>query len=202
MAPKVTEEYKEERRSFILEGALQCFAEKGYQNTTIDDIGRHLGISKGAIYTYFTSKEEIYVQLMQERMDRMITISKGQFSAIPDASGKLHLLFGRFLGQPLQDLRKLLSFSLEFELYSSRQEELKKYMAQHSEIARTFLSDIIAEGKKSGEFRSDVDEGKAADLFWALRDGLALHFLAGGEEADYQDRLRQMEEMIFRYLKD
>jgi len=58
--PKVVPEYKEEAKSRILDVANKVFAEKGYHEATMDDIAKRLGVSKGAIYLYFSSKEDLF----------------------------------------------------------------------------------------------------------------------------------------------
>jgi AcrR family transcriptional regulator len=202
MPPKVTEAYKEEKRAAILEGAMRCFEKKGYQATTIEDIVRYLGSSKGAIYTYFSSKEEIFIQLMQERTKRSMNDLKRQFDDIPDASGKIRLILRRFREASLEMSRLYGKVHYEFWLYSSRQENLKKLMVRRFDEAMQFLAEIVTEGKQKGEFREDVDERIAASLFWALRDGVGLHFAVTGEEAAHQAVWAAAEEMFFRYLKE
>src|SRR5438874_12823115 len=58
--PKVVPEYKEEAKSRILDAANRVFAEKGYHEATMDDIAKRLGVSKGASYLYFSSKEDLF----------------------------------------------------------------------------------------------------------------------------------------------
>jgi AcrR family transcriptional regulator len=58
--PKVVPEYKEEARERIVQTALLVFAEKGYHETTMEDIAGRLGVSEGAIYLYFKSKRELF----------------------------------------------------------------------------------------------------------------------------------------------
>src|SRR3989304_6177982 len=55
--PKVTEAHLEARRSQILDAAWTCFARKGYHQATMQDICQESGLSPGAIYRYFESKE-------------------------------------------------------------------------------------------------------------------------------------------------
>ena len=59
MAPRVSDEHKEERQAQILRAALACFGEKGCQKTTMRDICARAGLSAGAVYSYFDSKEAI-----------------------------------------------------------------------------------------------------------------------------------------------
>ena len=61
--PRLAAEAKEARRDHILKAALRCFARRGYHLTTVDDIAAEAGISKGAPYVYFESKEALFQQL-------------------------------------------------------------------------------------------------------------------------------------------
>jgi AcrR family transcriptional regulator len=57
--PKVTEAHVEARRSQILDAACKCFSDKGFHQTTVRDICDRAGLSAGAVYGYFKSKDEI-----------------------------------------------------------------------------------------------------------------------------------------------
>ena len=55
--PKVIPEYKEEAKAKIIKAARSVFSQKGYHDATMDDIATEVGVSKGALYSYFESKE-------------------------------------------------------------------------------------------------------------------------------------------------
>ena len=59
MAPKVSEQYLEERRNQVLDAAVATFSRNGLHQTTIEDIRLEAGLSRGAVYHYFKSKEDI-----------------------------------------------------------------------------------------------------------------------------------------------
>ena len=59
VAPEYSVEYKEEARKRIMEVGIQVFAENGYHQTTMDDVAKELNVSKGTLYLYFNSKEEL-----------------------------------------------------------------------------------------------------------------------------------------------
>ncbi|MBA4494198.1 TetR/AcrR family transcriptional regulator [Paenactinomyces guangxiensis] len=200
MSPKVTDEYKEEKRSQILEGALHCFALKGYQATTINDIAQYLNLSKGAIYTYFSSKEEIYIQLMEEQTRHSNNEIRGQFQTLPTAEEKLHFLFRYFRQRSFNCMRQLGKVYYEFWLYSSRKDELQRLMDHRYQHAISQIGEVIAEGQRNGEFRRDVNDQFVGSLFWILRDGSLLHFSVIGDEQMYQNVWREAEEMLFSYL--
>src|SRR3990172_1227249 len=65
--PKVTEAHLEARRQQILDAAAGCFTQKGFHHSTMHDICQMAELSPGAVYRYFTSKEEIIAAMLRER---------------------------------------------------------------------------------------------------------------------------------------
>jgi AcrR family transcriptional regulator len=61
----------EERRAAILDSALAVFADRGYHASSIDDIAREAGISKALIYEHFSSKQELYAELIEHHADEL-----------------------------------------------------------------------------------------------------------------------------------
>ena len=61
--PKITEEKRNARREQILAGARRCFAEHGYEGATVAKLEREIGLSRGAIFNYFPSKEDLFLEL-------------------------------------------------------------------------------------------------------------------------------------------
>jgi AcrR family transcriptional regulator len=71
--PKQFEDMREEKRTLIMDVALEHFANNGYFNTTITHIAKHAGISKGLIYNYFKSKEELLSEIIVRSIDDIFT---------------------------------------------------------------------------------------------------------------------------------
>src|SRR6266705_1035240 len=63
--PKTSAAAKQARRSQILNAAVPCFARKGYYATTIEDLVTETGLSRGALYLYYPSKEAIYLAISE-----------------------------------------------------------------------------------------------------------------------------------------
>src|SRR5258708_14549590 len=61
--PKTSAAAKEARRTQILDAAVRCFAQRGYYATTIEDVVRETGLSRGALCLYFPSKEALYLAI-------------------------------------------------------------------------------------------------------------------------------------------
>ena len=83
--PKVTEEYLESRRNFILDCAAKVIREKPLYEMTMKGIIKETKLNQGAIYRYYSSLEEIYISIanrdipmgiMEKQMDAMISLKK------------------------------------------------------------------------------------------------------------------------------
>ena len=71
---KQFEEIRENRKKTILDSALKVFARDGYHNASISKISKHAGISKGLLYNYFESKEELLKILIGSLLDKEIDV--------------------------------------------------------------------------------------------------------------------------------
>jgi AcrR family transcriptional regulator len=69
--PEQFEEMREERKTLIMDVALEHFAKEGYHKTTINRIARYAGMSKGLMYNYFTSKESLLFEIIMRSVNEM-----------------------------------------------------------------------------------------------------------------------------------
>ncbi|MCA1029435.1 TetR/AcrR family transcriptional regulator [Bacillus timonensis] len=203
MPPIVSDEYKEKKRKEILESALNAFSEKGFQLTTIDDIVSISGMSKGAIYHYFESKEDIYLQLLKMKTDSYISLLEETFQKLSSATEKLDFLFSRYIDANLSEQwQRLIQVHIEFWINSTRHEEIKQYLIQRFNMQyRGFLAEVIKEGISTGEFNEKADPEIISSLFWGIIDGVCLHYSVIGDEYAYREVLQKAKEMIVHYLK-
>lgn len=82
--PKVSEEHLEARRQQIIDAAVQCFARSGIHGTSLDDIRLAADLSRGAVYHYFKSKEDIIDALRERSIEEDELIFDGQKDSRPD----------------------------------------------------------------------------------------------------------------------
>jgi AcrR family transcriptional regulator len=196
--PKVSESYKEKKRQELLSSAMACFAEKGYAQATIDDIVQHSGMSKGAVYNYFNSKEEIYLMLLDRAIEGTFDKFKKAFQEDLTATEKVCRLFQVYQSIDFKSdqMLKWRSVQLEFWVNASRHEELNEKLVHHSRKAIHFIAEILEEGIRSGEFRQDLDKTLAAETFWSFADGLFLHVLVEKEKYPYAAMYESFEKMF------
>ena len=82
--PKVSEEYKQSRREHILASARCCFARNGFQATSMQDLFTEIGLSSGAVYSYFGSKDEMIMAIAKENVrdviDTIVSVADDEHS--------------------------------------------------------------------------------------------------------------------------
>jgi TetR/AcrR family transcriptional regulator, transcriptional repressor of aconitase len=74
MVPKVSAEYRDERQAHILAAARRCFVRDGFHQTSMQDLVREAGMSSGAVYRYFASKDAMIVAIAEENLDQIVAI--------------------------------------------------------------------------------------------------------------------------------
>jgi AcrR family transcriptional regulator len=166
--PKISEERKTERREQILEGARRCFAEHGYEGATVVRLEREIGLSRGAIFNYFPSKEELFIELAVRDNARMseVWISDG-LAAVVRAVVELD---PAWLSVYLELFRRVRNDPA----FRARIEERQKEVAPANRAR-------IEEAQRNGEFRDDITAKELGTFVNLVLNGLALQ-RAGDDE--------------------
>ncbi len=195
--PKVTDEYKEKKRAEIIEFAMKCFAKKGYHATTVDDIVELSGTSKGSVYHYFKSKEEIYLTLLAKSRNELMVRVQTMFANPISAKEKLNQLIGLYEKIKVNDQEwfSRQRVHMEFWILASRNEVLRGSLIEHSNEFIKLIQIVIEEGKENREFKSSIDSKSAAQAFWSMIDGMFLHMMAGKEEYPFKSTFTFMMKM-------
>lgn len=202
MTPIVSEEYKEKKRQDILQSAHACFAEKGFEASTVDDIVARSGLSKGAIYNYFKSKDEIYLALMERQTNDSGSEFAKAIAERETAMEKLNYLIDAYLNNDPNDQENIgeAIVHYEFRLYSTRIPKLKEMLTErYKDFFVSLLTGIIKEGQIAEEFNKDLDPGTYADIFWAMVNGATLQATIL-EDYQYKHILREMQTMFLEKL--
>ncbi len=106
--PKVTEAHRESRRRQIAQAALRCFARTGFQATSMADIIDESGLSAGAIYGHYASKEELVRLTISEVLDgRFLDVAEARLRTPPPAPGEILALLVSGLRSQVPELQLL-----------------------------------------------------------------------------------------------
>lgn len=201
MPPIVSKEYKEKKKEQILSSALACFAQKGFAAATIDDIVAHSGISKGSIYNYYKSKDEIYIELLNAATLNNIDRITEHFSRLESALNKITFLFDEYLGVDPQDPKRF-SYVLvfyEFILHSTRNEEVHALVTKRKNFLLGLLKDILHQGQLAGEVKKELDPELYAYKFWMIIDGASIQSVFA--DFPYHKALRMQKETYLNEIK-
>ena len=171
--PKISDERRAERLEQILEGARRCFAENGYEGATVAKLEREIGLSRGAIFNYFPSKEDLFVELAVRDSARMSEIWRDQ--GLGAIVREVMELDPAWLSVYLELFRRVRNDDDFRERIESRQKEIAP-----ANRAR------IEEAQRSGEFRDDLGPREIGIFVNLVLNGLAL-MRAGGEELPSTD---------------
>jgi AcrR family transcriptional regulator len=178
----------QERRQQIMQAALACFARKGYHKTTMDDIVAESGLSKGTLYWYFKSKDELFFSLINSFFLEMQQDIGAIFEQHLSATGKLRTM-GRELASYFQEISEFLNVFFEFYMQGTLNEQLNQLFHSMLSQYRGMIAGIIEEGFKTGEFK-EVDADQLALAVMAAYDGLWFYKMLMPGEVDL-DRASQ-----------
>jgi AcrR family transcriptional regulator len=178
--PKISPAQEQQRRHQILDAAMACFARQGYHATSMDDVVRESGLSVGAIYTYFPSKEDLFLALAESRAQESLSYMNALFRSPGSMQAKsaeaIDYFFRMLSDEALQPLARV---GVEFLGESVKSERIKERQDRRCEMIRQFYQWLLSDAKATGEIRSDVDLDAAAELLMALNEGIVLLSVAG-----------------------
>jgi AcrR family transcriptional regulator len=177
--PRVTEEYKQVIDEKILDAARTLFSSKGYHETSMDDIVEESGLSKGAIYGHFESKEKLFLAVQQRKLDAKLKTMESLFSAEDSAKERLQKALDSQFDENCGATREGCMMHLEILFTAARNESLRTDVEKRATSAYRFWRDILEEGVKRKEFRQDLDIESIAPILDAAVDGLSLHWMIG-----------------------
>ncbi len=173
--PKVLPEYKQQAKQRIIDGSLKTFLRLGYKKTTMDDIGKDLGVSKGALYQYFTSKEELFL----EAFDLYITQKRNRIIDFLKNNGLEGIRSEEFLNLNLSSPDTTTNFIFDLISETLYNQRLNKKMMSYYERAISNLALFLEEYKKKKTLKQNVDSRKIAVKLLGMREGLTNMLLYG-----------------------
>lgn len=160
------------RKEQILQAATIVFARLGFYKARMDDIVEEAGLSKGAVYWYFDSKDEIINTIL----DRFMEQSFENFRQISQEDGPVPerlISMMRDLAREIEAISDLMPIIYEFYAIAAREESIRatihKYFKRYTEL----LEALIKEGIKRGELR-EVSPYDAALSLISLIEGCML----------------------------
>ncbi|MDY6855751.1 MAG: TetR/AcrR family transcriptional regulator [Thermodesulfobacteriota bacterium] len=171
--PERKERERRKRKKDILEAAKNVFSNKGYMNATIEEIAQEAELSTGTIYLYFSGKEELYVSLILESYDILISevnkvlgedIDKGEILV------KIARTYYRFC-KNYPDHYRVLNFIVNEHFNLKLASELIEKIGEKTDMIFKMVSGVIKTGIQEGIFKP-VNALDITSLFWSNLHGI------------------------------
>jgi TetR/AcrR family fatty acid metabolism transcriptional regulator len=164
----------EPKRERILDAAIKVFAAEGFYNAKVSQIAQAAGVADGTIYLYFKSKDDLLIQLFEDRMERVNANLRAALASETSATAqlkrvvKLHL---ELVGEN-RDMAEVISVELRQSSKFIREYANPKF----AEFLR-LIAGAVVEGQRAGELRADVDPYILARALFGALDEIALAWL-------------------------
>ncbi len=184
------------RRNQILKAARKLFFDKGFKSITIDHIARKAELSKGAVYLYFNSKEEIYIQILLADINKFSQKVNAPLNTQLTASALLKefcLNYVKFFLENRELFRILMTYMIHADGLNFS-EELNRKLIKETNLTIETVERIFLYGIGEGEFDGTMETRTNRNALWGLLNGIiSLHLFTGNEATRSERILSTME---------
>lgn len=199
MSPKVSKEHLEQRRANIMEAAIHVFIENGYERTTMKHVMDKAKVSRGGLYQYFSSKEDLFEAILEEDLAKVVEETDTILNS--EVLSYWELLLLRMYGESLKpspEMDPLAPSKLEFFITGRNDERRRKYGLKRYHYGLGIYANVIKAGQEKGEFSKKYSADVLARSIVSQIDGLALDDAILPKE---EVMLKEQSEMLLEYLK-
>lgn len=191
----------QETEKKIIRSALELFVRRGYHGTSIKNITQKVGLTKGALYSHFSSKGELLLRIIDkykrhflDEMMRAVTEYEG------DAIEKLHraISFNSKFALENQDLCIFLTFlTTELNADVDFEPALRNVYQEYQK----FISQLIQRGINQGLFKKDLDPDLTALTFIAFHDGVLNQWVLNRSYIDGEQYVKTFRTLFMEGIK-
>lgn len=199
MSPRLTDQRKEERNRQILQAAKNVFIRKGYGEASLKDIIEEAGMSRGWIYLYYQTKEEIFEALLDHQdaeYEKELERLKAESSSVWEIVRELY-------ARQLHDLETygggIVPAFYEYFLVGWRDSSRSELLQERYQKGIERFGKLLQAGADSGEFAPSMNTADIAKLASSFQEGIVTHSVTIGlHKANTQLQF----EALLRYLYD
>ena len=181
--PKVTQQHRDARRDQILSAARRCFLRDGFHSTSMQDLFAEAGLSSGAVYRYFASKDDMIIAIAEENMRDVVAMIHDAASSEP----------GRSVGTVLADIFTIVQAKdaadglagLALLAWSEalRNPVLARHLADLIAQMRDYLTEVVRKHQDAGSLPRQVPAEALAAVFLSIVPGYVLQLAMLGPAA-------------------
>ena len=189
----------EKRQAQILEAAMAVFTRVGMGRARMEDIAREAGLSKGALYLYFESKDALIVQLVEQLFSDYVNAVKENAQGEGPVTARLCALADALTAYA-ETFTETWSVIYEIFAWAIREASVHRIVEAYYRASREVIAALIQEGIAQGEFRP-VDPEEIAVQIIALHEGVLQLQAFFGAAADWRTLMLRGIEFIIEALR-
>ena len=172
--PLTQERRRQLTRDHLLAAAAQVFAERGFHGATLDEVAQVAGFTKGAVYSNFKNKDDLFLALFKANYERemaqlMATLGNSVIPAVDRLSDFVALIQGESQRAPNSAL-----LYLEFWLYAARNSDARARLAALDDDAVRSLADLLRSERDHEGIEPLADPERTARVIETLFRGIGL----------------------------
>jgi AcrR family transcriptional regulator len=171
---------REANREQILRAARDVFGARGYHGATIEDIAEEAGLSNGAIYYNFQNKEELFLALLDARLDERLEHTRKTLAGAGASSTRKRTLEeeARDVTRSFKESREWRLLLLEFVAYAARNPTFAARFREHKRQLRAALAEILDQHLSARGIKPAMPIDQLALAVTGLANGLAVEELS------------------------
>ena len=200
MAERVRRRPRAETRRELLDAAARVFAQRGYHGASVESVSAEAGFSTGALYSNFGGKEDLFLSLYEERIQRRRRELRAAAEQAGE-SGSALTAAAASVGQAFERDGDWFLLYFEFALHAARNPDFARRFEAVREEGLAELSDGLAEALEHAGLAAAVEPAVLARVVRACTYGLALDSLVD-RDAQPQALVPVVLRLLFRGLRD
>lgn len=166
-----------EVRARLLQAAGEVFTKRGYNGASLDEVAQAAGFSKGAVYSNFLNKEDLFLALVTDRVQARLRAIELEVDRT-DRHGKRGAEeAGRAMAALLKQDPQWHVLFLEFWLFAMRHSDAHRRLAEHRKLVRASVEGLLERERISRGLKLSIPSRRLAAILLALSNGLAIEHL-------------------------
>lgn len=195
------EEKKARTRAQLIDAAATVFARRGFVASSLDEVADEAGLTKGAVYSNFDSKEELFQAVIDERLNQPMMHAADIIDETGGTIEEQAMQGARMYAEVVEQERDLFLLGLEYDIYCARHPEFATAFADSYRDRLARIADLIADHAQRSGTAMPLSANEMATVITALSQGMGLQKLTDPERVP-DDLLGRVYALLFQHLAD
>jgi TetR/AcrR family transcriptional repressor of nem operon len=196
-------------KDYILGVSLKLFLQKNFKEVTMKEIVNKTGLSKGAFYHYFESKEKLFYEVINNFFASVLNVDFNEYSKeslykfYKDCTKKFDTLKIEFPGEKEDAGENFFNMNFFFLIFDALKmfPEFRKKMEDYHKRELKAWTDIIKHAKKTGEIKTTMSDKHIAMIFIHTADGISMDLILGGNVENLKNEIKSLWDKFYESLK-